>query len=490
MAPARIPPAFAPAPAPALAPAAPAALPTVPAPEPAPAPAPNVVPGQRRNILEEVPPAPTAQALAKAQEPKQPDRADAFQGLKLELRSPESSPVKMPEQTQKKRVRRAISFTQKAPSVEYTDLAITPGRTPRRDRAETSILRTPRGRTVDADGLLRPPPGETVEVVENKSLAEIWGPELRHPCWSEDYAEADPFNSASQPVLHEAVKSSEPLSAMGKQLFAAVEAMNLTQVEQLVAAGADVNETDDFMGWTVLHHAINLKDDDQRVKMVTALVSMGVNVDIEDMYQSTALHMAAEEGCKGSIEAMMHHSRNRRGSVEFLAQKYGYFEIADMLAQRWEQGWGEQPPPLPVQREAPQESYNSPGDATAEQQQRRRQGNRSADTDVRRSQQRTKARKKTGGGGFMCCGSKPKDKTRGAPRQAETRQPQNQQNQQSYAGNAYIPAAAAPAPTAAAVAPLRQQPGPSSTEGFSSGGHVEEPRPGVEPVLPPGSAPT
>ena len=51
------------------------------------------------------------------------------------------------------------------------------------------------------------------------------------------------------------------------QLFAAVDAVDLATVEQLVAAGAEINETDSDTGWSVLHHAINIPDEQSRVHM-------------------------------------------------------------------------------------------------------------------------------------------------------------------------------------------------------------------------------
>ena len=47
--------------------------------------------------------------------------------------------------------------------------------------------------------------------------------------------------------------------------------------------------------------------------------------DQEDMYHMTPIHMAAEEGCADSMRAMMYHTRNRRSSVEYLAQRHGHF---------------------------------------------------------------------------------------------------------------------------------------------------------------------
>ena len=69
----------------------------------------------------------------------------------------------------------------------------------------------------------------------------------------------------------------------------------------------------------------------------------------------TPIHMAAEEGCADSMRAMMYHTRNRRSSVEYLAQRHGHFDIAEMLEQRWDEearGVAEegqmQPPPIPT----------------------------------------------------------------------------------------------------------------------------------------------
>ena len=177
--------------------------------------------------------------------------------------------------------------------VEYTDLAVTPGRTPRGGvRKEHGLLRTPDGRAVDEEGLLRPASGGAAGAPQlAESLPSWWGPELAHPFWTENWAEADPFGSARQPVLHQEPKTPQPASRLGEQvntsackrrfslgcvftpialfgqLFAAVDAVDLATVEQLVAAGAEINETDSDMGWSVLHHAINIPDEQSRVHM-------------------------------------------------------------------------------------------------------------------------------------------------------------------------------------------------------------------------------
>eukprot|EP01043_Picozoa_sp_COSAG02_P103974 COSAG02_NODE_39971_length_410_cov_1.337621_2_plen_43_part_00 len=37
------------------------------------------------------------------------------------------------------------------------------------------------------------------------------------------------------------------------------------------------------MGWTALHHAVLLKDEGQRVAMISMLLGMGADVDAGDM---------------------------------------------------------------------------------------------------------------------------------------------------------------------------------------------------------------
>ena len=104
--------------------------------------------------------------------------------------------------------------------VEYTDLAVTPGRTPRGGvRKEHGLLRTPDGRAVDEEGLLRPASGGAAGAPQlAESLPSWWGPELAHPFWTENWAEADPFGSARQPVLHQEPKTPQPASRLGEQV--------------------------------------------------------------------------------------------------------------------------------------------------------------------------------------------------------------------------------------------------------------------------------
>jgi hypothetical protein len=208
----------------------------------------------------------------------------------------------------RRKKRKSISFVrhdERGPSIEFTDMQLTPrGRSvgrqgDGRDRQYTRTLQSP--------GLLFAP-------LDKQAGAE--------PC----------------EVLWQEPKTPKPASALGKELFAAVDAADLPRVEQLVAAGADVNETDDEMGWSAVHHAVNLADEASRVQMIGALLQLGANADLEDLYHMTAVHMAAEEGCLESAKLLSYASRNRRGSVEFLASRHGFNDLADMLKDRWESG--------------------------------------------------------------------------------------------------------------------------------------------------------
>ena len=124
----------------------------------------------------------------------------------------------------------------------------------------------------------------------------------------------------------------------------------------------------------------------------------------------TPIHMAAEEGCADSMRAMMYHTRNRRSSVEYLAQRHGHFDIAEMLEQRWDEearGVAEegqmQPPPIPTPGSpgVPM-AYAHPVHTDDGSSQAR------PDAGGRVAPSRGRTRPRGGGGLLSCCGGKPK----------------------------------------------------------------------------------
>ena len=132
------------------------------------------------------------------------------------------------------------------------------------------------------------------------------------------------------------------------------------------------------------------------------------------MYHMTPIHMAAEEGCADSMRAMMYHTRNRRSSVEYLAQRHGHFDIAEMLEQRWDEeahGVAEegqmQPPPIPtpgspgVPMAYAHPVHTDDGSSQATPDAARHAGGRVAPS-------RGRTRHRGGGGLLSCCGGKPK----------------------------------------------------------------------------------
>ena len=201
--------------------------------------------------------------------------------------------------------RKPLSFQshdEKGVAVKFTDAPVTSPRTrPKRTTADGSRLQ----------GLLFQPPAR--QRGHNDTLAPALCEEPRTPWPSE--------------------------TALERQLFAAVDSADVKRVQQLVAAGVNIHSSDDEMGWAAIHHAVvNLQEQpvEIRTQMVSALLALDANADQEDLYHMTAVHMAAEEGCLETARLLTYASRNRRHSVEYLAGRHGFHDIAQMVSTRWE----------------------------------------------------------------------------------------------------------------------------------------------------------
>jgi hypothetical protein len=89
---------------------------------------------------------------------------------------------------------------------------------------------------------------------------------------------------------------------------------------------------DTELGWTALHQAAA----HGRPAVVAALLQAGASADVEDDYGMTPLHLAAEEGCSESAELLVTKVRERRGSIEYLAERTGHHELGERLSAYWE----------------------------------------------------------------------------------------------------------------------------------------------------------
>lgn len=89
---------------------------------------------------------------------------------------------------------------------------------------------------------------------------------------------------------------------------------------------------DKELGWTALHLAAA----HGQPAVVEVLLQAGASADVEDDYGMTPLHLAAEEGCNESAELLVTKVRERRGSIEYLAERTGHHELGERLSAYWE----------------------------------------------------------------------------------------------------------------------------------------------------------
>ena len=74
------------------------------------------------------------------------------------------------------------------------------------------------------------------------------------------------------------------------------------QVQALLDAGSDINETNNY-GWTALMHAARNGDSE----LVKLLISKGAQVDLQDDSGWTALMRAARKGYVEIVETLILH---------------------------------------------------------------------------------------------------------------------------------------------------------------------------------------
>ena len=88
-----------------------------------------------------------------------------------------------------------------------------------------------------------------------------------------------------------------------RALIDATEAGDIESIKQHLAAGADVNATDE-VGWTPLHHAIVFNEKKQ-MKIVELLIDKGADVNAKNWEGGTPLHYAALTGRKEIAELLI-----------------------------------------------------------------------------------------------------------------------------------------------------------------------------------------
>ena len=121
--------------------------------------------------------------------------------------------------------------------------------------------------------------------------ARTWGPEM-------------PRDAEPAPSDHDAELTDEALHALvrNEKLLLAVQALDFDAVEQLVAAGADVDFYDgEFSKCCALHFAA-AQDDGE---MVHTLLALGANVSVADGSYSTPLHRAAASGLADNVAVLV-----------------------------------------------------------------------------------------------------------------------------------------------------------------------------------------
>ncbi|XP_063447888.1 uncharacterized protein LOC134727436 [Mytilus trossulus] len=115
-------------------------------------------------------------------------------------------------------------------------------------------------------------------------------------------------------------------------LLEACKKQNVTIVNLLIEAGANVNK-DDAMCWTPLHEACKVGEKD----IVNLLLEKNVNVNACDDRGYSPLLMATQKGCQSIVELLLDHraqvniSSNARTTPFLVACSKGHYEITKLL---------------------------------------------------------------------------------------------------------------------------------------------------------------
>lgn len=92
-----------------------------------------------------------------------------------------------------------------------------------------------------------------------------------------------------------------------RQLLQAIESKDLAKVKTLIGKGVDVNQPDDFFGFTPLIHAAHKRDNQE---MIQFLISVGSDVNYTTKDGFTALMSAAERGNTQAVVLFIKNGAN------------------------------------------------------------------------------------------------------------------------------------------------------------------------------------
>jgi len=116
---------------------------------------------------------------------------------------------------------------------------------------------------------------------------------------------------------------------MMTELMAAAYAGDLERVQQLLAAGADVNATDDS-GWTALMKACyNTEHKRGFAEVVQALIDAGANIEAPIGYGVRPLMLAAGYGETAVVDTLL------RAGADVLAKNEGGYTALMMVKQKF-----------------------------------------------------------------------------------------------------------------------------------------------------------
>jgi len=94
--------------------------------------------------------------------------------------------------------------------------------------------------------------------------------------------------------------------SLDKQLFTAVQGVNLNEVKDFVVRGASLDTQDNNNGWTPIVYAAR----GSKWDMVKFLIAQGAKFNNEITYQGTPLHFAAQEGNSNMVQFLLDKGAN------------------------------------------------------------------------------------------------------------------------------------------------------------------------------------